>query len=641
MDRLLHLLREGPRHLLVLDGLEAVQSQGGGGHAFGELEDPALRRLLRAVVGGLGRSRVLCTSRFSLTDLAPWEGQGLRTTPLPDLKEDEALALLKAYGLKGGTGALRGLLDRLGCHALSVAMAGSYAGTFLGGDPGAISALRHALGDLETAAREEPLARRLRGVLSAYAGALTAPERDLLCCLAVLPRGAPLDLLRAVTGPAGVLHVGGETDLLRRLRRLARLGLVSPGPPYTLHPFVRDHFRGLLPVPAAQFHEAARRQIAPDLAGRPGRHPEEPDLLDRYEVLLEHTLLSGHAEDAWQLYSRALGGFTHLGLRLGDMVRGARILRLLAAETDHPGGPALSTASAARLAYERGLFESALGDLRLAQWCYEQHLAHATGLPAPWADLALSMGKRTLAYNTWLLGELPHAAALVSEALEAAQRQDDRPHMLRALALGGALAHDQGDLEEADRCFTQVRRLEGGPPQARRGLWEAEHLVACDRLAEAEGLLLQDLLGCEGRGWAGLAAHGHVLLGELALRRGDPGAAAEHLKRAHNWTLRSGEVEMTLRCHGLAARLALQRGQAEAALREARDGLALARPCRFRLFTIGLLNLQAEAVLGAGDLSAAAEYAGEAYGAAASPECGYSWGRMKARRLLELARCDG
>jgi transcriptional regulator with XRE-family HTH domain len=185
LARLEDALRRGPPHLLVLDGIETVQSEGGAGRAHGELNDALLRRLLCAVARGLGRARTLITSRFELSDLSAWEGSGCRTIRLATLSSREGVDLLRAWGIAGGDGALNKLAATTGGHALSLAMIGSYVGAFLGGDPSRMGAI-----DLEAAARDDVLARRLNAVLWAYARALSQEERDLLARLAVFPGGA-------------------------------------------------------------------------------------------------------------------------------------------------------------------------------------------------------------------------------------------------------------------------------------------------------------------------------------------------------------------------------------------------------------------------------------------------------------------
>jgi hypothetical protein len=65
--------------VLVLDGLERVQSEGDH-RRRGELEDLQLKRLVRALAGGVGSARALVTSRFPLVDLDA--GAALDIVPL-------------------------------------------------------------------------------------------------------------------------------------------------------------------------------------------------------------------------------------------------------------------------------------------------------------------------------------------------------------------------------------------------------------------------------------------------------------------------------------------------------------------------------------------------------------------------------
>jgi hypothetical protein len=76
LERLQLALSGDAPHVLILDGLERVQSEEDGRHRRGELEDLQLKRLVRALAGGLGNARALVTSRFPLVDLESWTGAG-------------------------------------------------------------------------------------------------------------------------------------------------------------------------------------------------------------------------------------------------------------------------------------------------------------------------------------------------------------------------------------------------------------------------------------------------------------------------------------------------------------------------------------------------------------------------------------
>ncbi len=636
LERLIAALGAGPRHLLVFDGLEALQSGGEGGRALGEIVDPSLRRLVRAIAAGLGGARLLLTSRLRPADLEPWEGASVMTLAPGELSPAEARALLRAWGLGGDDGSLEALSARVGGHALSVAVLGSYGAAFLSGDAGRAGELV-----LREAARDDARARRLAGVLGAYARALEPLERDALARLSVLEGGVGLgqfvELGAAGGEVAGALAGAPEASIARALGRLERLGLAyragdAPAR-FAAHPFVRGFFKGLVEAPAERVHDALREALAARLEGRLGARDAGPAALDELEALFAHTLEAGRAAEAWAVYARGLGGFDRLGLRLGAMGRGARLLRRFARDASPERlRPELPPPLAAAATYDWGLFAGALGDLDLARRCYEAQgrAVEAIGGDAP-SSLAAT-GRRTLAYTHWLRGDLDRAAALLGASLAIAGGGPGGAfHAARGLALLASIEHDRGRPGEALGCLERAREVDPRPV-ARRAFWEAELRLALGQAAPGEALARQGLAYCEARGWPGHVAHGHVLLGEAALGAGDPSGARAHLERARPWALESGEVEMALRCHQLAARICLAQGDAGGASLHAGRGLELADLYGFRLFAARLRLLAAEADRHAGDVAAGER---RARGALALAEaCGYVWGKGDALHAL-------
>ncbi|WP_437563974.1 helix-turn-helix domain-containing protein [Sorangium sp. So ce542] len=635
LARLRAALGQGPPHLLVLDGLETVQAEGGAGRAHGELHDALLRRLLCAIAAGLGGARALVTSRFELADLAAWADGGLATIRPEPLGEGDAASLLRRWGIRGDGDALRALFEQTGGHALSVAVVGSYVGAFLGGDAARLSAAGAA--HLAEAERDDVLARRLSSVLSAYARALPPGERDLLARLSVFPGGAGeaalLQLIRAGGEIAGATAGWGAAELARGLARLERLGLVFAARQgelcYSTHPFVRQHFKSLLGVPPDRIHAAGSAAPPPRLDEAPRRAPRERRAVDAYEAILAELLGAGRASEAYEIYAFGLGGFAHLGLKLGDMARGARILRAFAGGDDPRGMPAsLPARVRASLAYDAGLYAGALGDLAFACACYAAHneIAGALADPAP-----LSTGLRTLAYTERLRGHLTEARRLLERASEVDRRgatsgvrASDSGQAVRIAALLAAVLHDLGEVDAAGEHFARVREL-GDAPVARRALWEAEHDLALGRRDRAREATERNIAECRRRGWEGHVAHGHTLLG-LALLDGGGGdeggdgrvARAEaHLVEARCWASATGEVEVALRCHELAARLALAAGRPDEGAGQALEGLHVAETCGFGPFRARLAVVAARCALARG--------AGEAASAAALADAAVAW----------------
>jgi transcriptional regulator with XRE-family HTH domain/tetratricopeptide (TPR) repeat protein len=592
LEKLEQTLASGLSHFLVLDGLEVVQARGDDTRAHGELTDPLLRRLLIALARGLGATRTLVTSRFVLGDLAPWADTGVRTVKLGPLTPPDAEKLLRAWGATGDSHSLEEVIAASGGHALSLAVTGSYVGTFLGGDVKPLDP-----DDLAEASRDDPLARRLSRMLGAYACALAEAERDLLARLSVLSAGADESALHALTRAApriaGALAGLSPSDVRRSLARLERLGLVfragTDPPRWSSHPFVRDHFRSLLGASPSAVQAALRAPQQGTLIFAPRQKPHERDKLDAYEDLLRQLIDTGQTQEACRVYLQTLGGFSHLGLVLGEMSRGARMLRMFG-ETIDSFSPLsmLAVPWRASLVYERGLYAGALGDIFSALKTYKDYNALVDGELEP---SHLVTGLRTLAYTERLHGEYVSARLHVSRSIELADSLGLSAHVARGVALLASILHDMGDLQAAHDGFARLLAM-GDARIARRGLWEAEHLLALGETDAAIEMIETNVATCEKFGWAGHVAHGNVLWG-IALVSTDAVRAERLLAAAQAWVVVSGEVEMAVRVHELAARIAFERSAFFEAAREALTGEQLAeacglRPFRARLFALGL-----------------------------------------------------
>jgi hypothetical protein len=226
VERLQTALTGDEPHLLVLDGLELVQSEGTAGRPRGELEDRQLRRLLRWLAAGVGtRTRALVTTRFPLVDFDDWAVRGHVEHRLEDLEPPAARAVLRGRGVNRDDATLDRLAAHLHYHALSVAVLGSYLGKLWGGDPSKAPTF-----DRAEMAAADPKAARLVRILTHYAQRLSGAERDLLARLSAFPRGVTVEFLGYVVAAggavAGELAACGQVKLLRLLEQLR--DLVSP-----------------------------------------------------------------------------------------------------------------------------------------------------------------------------------------------------------------------------------------------------------------------------------------------------------------------------------------------------------------------------------------------------------------------------
>jgi transcriptional regulator with XRE-family HTH domain len=541
-------------NLVVLDGFEVAQSDGRDGLALGEIIDASMRRFLRKIAGASGDGRVLLTTRLALSDLEPWEGSSVLTLTLAPLDAKDANAILRAWGVKDA--ATRDALGaRAGGHALSLAMLGSWASA-LGHVDASATALAEAA--TEGARDTDPRARKLARVLHGYAAALGDKERALLSRVALFPSGAEPSLLTML-----MAERASATEVLVMLARMRRLGLVTGARPQ-LHPFLRAHFASLLDVPAAELHARARDALASSLDGKAEGPFAEVALLDRYETLFVHTLASGDVARAYELYVRSLGGFENLGLRLGEMSRGLRVVRAFTGANDAIDAR-LAADLRANLAYEWGLYASALGDLKTARTRHEEHLALLEEERSEkTARSYRMMGLRTLAYTVWLGAELERAAEIVAESIAIARTEDSAFHLVRGLALAAMIAHDRGHDGDADAFLVEARGVERSPT-LRRALWEAEIRLSRGDHDKATALAVRAKKDAEELGWPVHVAHAEIIRGHAALTRGDSAAARDCLQYAHNRADASGDVEMELRCLELQAALDRSSGRTEEA----------------------------------------------------------------------------
>jgi tetratricopeptide (TPR) repeat protein len=617
LERLQLALSGDAPHVLILDGLERVQSDEGH-RRRGELEDLQLKRLVRALAGGIGNARALVTSRYPLVDLDGWTGAGHRAIVLDDLEFPIALDVLRAWGVKGDDDTLKHLIEPLNIggfyHALSIAVLGSYLGNFAGGDPGRAPEL--SIEDLEDS--DDPKARRLSRILERYAKALTPIERDLLARLSLFPRGVKVELLGWIVQSggevAGALVGLKDQQLVRHLERLKALGLVfryetNRQAVYSAHPFLREFFRNLLGTNPESVHESVRVKLAPSLEARPSTPPSDPAILDQYELLIEQTLLAGRVQEAFDLYWYGVGGYKNLGWVLGENTRGLRILERFIPNDEFsilerylfPRDPSV-------LVNELGLFAENLGDIARSReaFAYCQSLATDSQLAQNLAEVELYAGRFPEA--------LDYAESAVSLA-EEAKYDTAIKDSLSCRATGHFVL---GGITSAAADFQRATKLGGRPLHSLRGIQEAEsRVLRGDRFGALSQTHANQDRAVRNNYKADLCRC-NALLTRL-LVPDDPADAAQHLQDARVFASSSGDVEFQLRCFHAACELHRHLGDLPQSIAEAEAGILLADTCGFGKYSIDLRLALAETYLAAGDARKALQNARNALDRSEAP----------------------
>ncbi len=638
-------------HFFILDGLERVQADGTSGRPRGELEDPLMRRFLRWLAAGKGtKSKALVTSRFPLPDLTDWNATGFREDLLDDLDAPAARAVLGKWGVRGDAAALDALTDQVHQHALTVDVLGSYLGTFCDGNPEAAPTF-----DVSEQGVEDPKAARLALVLESYATKLLKEERDLLTRLSALSGGVPADFLVYMVNSggsvAGSLAGLSRPRLLQLLERLRKLGLVfryeaGRGTTFSAHPFLREFFKKLLgPVKPAALHEAIRFRLAQSVEVNPAKRPTDTALLDRYELLVDHTCRAGKVKDAFRLYRSPLGGYSHLGKTLGENVRGSR---MLAGLLRHPNlSIELTDNDRLEMLKDVALFDRNLGDLtastnslkaaitlsrelrdkkdnatprqllsdvhRLAGRLMAAKAEARLALQCGGDKLACCLSRGYLGFVCGLLGQHLEAREHFEAASEFALRHfQESPGVRGGRQRGAPRARMRCELREAE-----WKILMGDPVEALQQL-AFVHKLAKTSDTEREWVVCELLLG---RAFAGE----------------DIVVARRHLETARAFTSRSGNVDVVLRAYHLATIICRHAGDLTAASTEAEAGIQLADSCGFGLFSIDLGLELARIQLEAGQSEYAIECLTKTLANSQHPDCRYAWGIADSQHLLGVA----
>ncbi|MGB8657021.1 MAG: DUF4062 domain-containing protein [Candidatus Zixiibacteriota bacterium] len=639
LERLQRALSGGEPHLLVLDGLERVQSVGQASRARGDLEDHRLKNLLRSIASGLGRTRALVTSRFKLTDLEPWEGAGYHSYHLDDLDDQSAVDVLRAWNVQGDEEELLTLAKSVGCHALSVSVLGSYLHHFCNGNPEAAKEFK-----LEEVSADDTQAAKLGRILAGYAKSLPDQERDLLVRLSVFPRGVSVEVLIYLVDAggeiAGALVGVNQAKLIGIAERLHKQGLVytylrGNTITYTAHPFLREYFRHLLGVPPEKIHEAVRSKLAVGLDARPKTKPRKAEILDRYERLIELCILAGRFQEAFQLYDDTMGGgggSGHLYHTLGDYGRIMRILSLFSDDgTPQHFAPQLSSIERSKLLTYWGLAAHALGDLRTAGVCFEL-ASELDRKDKNWRDLSQCLQNSALV--AMVRGVFPLAQKLLKESLEYADA-DNQYVRTASHARLATTCHTLGEISEAQKHFAKATEIEGEPLFSINGIFEAEHLFALGDKKTALKRTKENLTECEHLEAPRDVSLCHALLGLFALPDSNT-EARTHLKKVRDWTDQSGHMECIIRAHILAGEIAYCSGDFPSALSEATTGFNLTEGCGYGKFAIDLLLQLAKIHLAIPDTRSALSRARKALDRSQHPECRYAWGEANALHLCGI-----
>jgi hypothetical protein len=306
---------------------------------------------------------VIVTSRFSLSDLKPWQKkEGYVELAVDRLERGAARALLLACGVHGGDDDLDRVGEEFGWHALTLSLVGGLLGRFYDGDPSRSSELPPLERIVKRFPDAEPEAGKLARVLARYEELLTPEEVAVLKAVAAFRSPVTAQDIAGTFGATCLDDFRGDRVLLcdpgqiqLTLRLLSGMRLLEerPGAPptYTSHAAIAQYFYSAL-LADTLLQEGVDRYLAEELernnyrlvssAGRPvrtrgvsvrsspdsSRLPREKKVLDLLEELIRNAATRGNLDEAFAMYQDNLGGYAHLGAALGEHSRGLEIAGL-------------------------------------------------------------------------------------------------------------------------------------------------------------------------------------------------------------------------------------------------------------------------------------------------------------------------
>jgi tetratricopeptide (TPR) repeat protein len=674
------------RYLFVLDGLEAVQHQGG--DQSGRVQSAALRELLTALTAPDCTSFCLITSRIPALDLSDLAAYVARD--VPPLSLAEGRKLLAQMGVGDAQAPSRGdaMLDKLVIdwdgHALSLGLIGTYLASYHGGDAA------HAE-QIAPPAADEPRHTRTHRILRRYDERLTDAERATLTLFSafrlpvqesalkqvlwgrVLKKPSllgrlfgrePKTVVRAhgLNAPIAALDSDAWSALVERLVARRLLRHAPRKGTYTTHSLIRDHYRAhLAAIDRAQIKHA-HEGIADYYLQRAGDVPYNPTLGDLQPAIeaVHHTCRAGDYDGAWRMlwatvrqkeryvldqelcaYETALAILSDFFLQ-GDMDRYPQVSDPYAKRDILTSAGAclmnLGRPDRAIVYFTRGT-ETAL---KIQDWA-NASIGHLNIVGLQVHIGLLDAGKDTL-----------QKAATLARLAQSERDECD------GLTWQAWLAYLRGDIDTAGKTFRKAlaleRQIESGHHHltALRGIQHADYLRRTgDWVSARLGTELNHAL-CERQRWFDNVSQCQRVLGDLYASAENHRKARAHYDQAvqiaRSISVPHVLVEALLARGRWAARSALQSEPpshpepiegypstgsgclAEAALTDLNEALRYAVQGRYRLYEVDIRAALSWAHLAQGAVERARQEAQRAR--RMSLEMGYHWGRMDAEEAM-------
>jgi tetratricopeptide (TPR) repeat protein len=516
------------RNLLILDGLESLQYPPG--RMEGRLKDPALQSLLS---GLSAQNNGLCviTSRASLPELAGGKYNVSPEIELLPLTLTAGAQFLKSLGVAGSEEERQEVVARLGGHALSLNLLGSYLVEAYDGD------IQRA-GEVLLLDQDQLSGAHAHRILRSYESWLSDGSDIGEQMLAILrltglfDGPAPSEWFDVLGAPPAIK---GLTDSIvnrspaewnRAMTRLRNLRLLTDDKEVIdAHPLIREYFAQRLTErfsqPAREAHQRLYEHLSKSAAEFPG---DVAAMMMLYRAVRHGAHAGLWTEALNDVYYRRIqrGEESFATATLGTIGLNLAALGSFFAEPWRRPVPALSISDQAYVLAEVGGYLQAQGRARETQRPLEEALELYQSV-ANWRNASLVAFR--LSDLGSMNGDVMTAILAAERSLELSERSDDVARQITAHAVLGDALHAAGVYDAAFAAFAEAESVPRSHGPADSWLISLNGFRYCDLMLESGRLTVEEvreraelmLQVSEQNAWLLETALHHLILGRTFL----------------------------------------------------------------------------------------------------------------------------
>ncbi len=622
-------------YLIILDGLEEMQKGQTSGEEFGRMEHREFSDMLRFLADTKGSGLCLITTRYPLTDIQSYEGKVYRKEEIERLSIEDGRNLFNKAGVKGSQKKIDSVVEEYDGHALSLTLLSKYLVEDFGGDIRKTEQIPAFYSDEEAGGK----AHR---ILLWYAKQLNEEQRAFMKIFSLFRRAVREEDFD------GVFRAEMETEINKVMREetkfafkrmvdnLADRRLISKDQDntYATHPLIKNYFESIF---EQEDKELCHKRIYEYIGGYA---PARPKTLEEMQPLFEqvyHGCAAGLYDEVlddvyWTKIQREKEFY--MVHTLGAWETELSLIKNFFPEGDLSQMPLVSRKrTQSFLLNEAGL--ALLGTGRPKE-------AEATFLTAIKKDIKETGGKfasagyQNLADLQFQTGELEAGLDSAQKALDLAEKAEDHDDIVDSKVYLGWILCLLGKSREAEKHFKEADKLSekitGYRLHSGWGIHYADFLIAMERIDQAFDLTRQNIEICQRNNWTNEISRCNRCLGAIERTKGNKKQADEHLREAVEIARKvvypAIEIEALLEF----ARLGLDKGKYEDAIRDAGQVLKICGRTGFKLHEPEAEIVLARAYLAQKGFEQAETNAKSAYEKAVGMK--YRWAEGDAGHLL-------